>query len=140
MKFSEVIARTVALADAYRDRSPRPAGKGRVRFRPIPLSQLPPGPSPEWNELVGFLRGQPPALLDRMAALMLVGRGDCDPADFEEVFAQLADLRHPSEATATYLAGKVPLGQYLRDGVRELTAAGVDVDESAVSRTPSGVS
>jgi hypothetical protein len=67
----------------------------------------------------------------QLATVMHIGRGDYDPADPLEAYMEVANHGGPIRGLIEYLAGKGPLGTYLRDGVRLLTEAGWDVDDLA---------
>jgi hypothetical protein len=121
MKHSEVIARVIYLANtanAEKHPPPRPPDV-------VPLVNLPEGET----KLEAFLRGQTPDTIYLLAAVMHLGRGDFDSPD--EMLASLQAMRALGEESwpiVEQLVEKLPLPEYLENGIKKLHARGLDVD------------
>lgn len=83
---------------------------------------------PEEAQLRDLLTALPDAELYKLLAVMYLGRGDFGAGGVEPMTRELAG-RFPDRSKAIrHLMAKGPLGEYLSDGLRELQAAGIDID------------
>jgi hypothetical protein len=61
-------------------------------------------------------------------ALMYLGRGDFNALGWEPMTRELAQQFPHRDRVIRHIMAKGPLGAYLSDGLRELAAAGIDLD------------
>jgi hypothetical protein len=61
---------------------------------------------------------------------MYLGRGDYDAeVDFLEQYTAIADCSRQPEMAVQHMLGKLPLAEYLEEGMQRLEQQGIQVDE-----------
>jgi Protein of unknown function (DUF3775) len=133
MKLSEIIRKAItmhrAIPELGRSRGgPKQAARAVPKL--VPASQLPlPGPpSAEMVALTKFLVAQPVAVINAIAVLLYLGRGDfAEDFDFDDCYAQIADTFHTARYAALHIIHK-PFAEYLETGLRRLRQLELDVD------------
>lgn len=76
------------------------------------------------NEITQEIESMNDEQQDALVALFWIGRGDAEPADWEQTKA-LARQQHEG-LVSRYLLGKPMVGEYLTDGLEKMLEYGVD--------------
>lgn len=136
MRFSEAAAEVIRLAEARRNYWDTELPKHYPEYPLIRASdQRPPSP-PEDVELRRLFSRLEPEVIYKLILTMYLGRDDFAPRNLERHYADMKTTFPEARIAASQMAGKVPLGNYLRDGLERLSRAGIDLDH--VSLEPAG--
>lgn len=124
MKLSDVIRQVIALArEANASTPPEPEG-----IAAGDLSSLMRPPTEARKRLKAFILSQPVAVVYTLIMVMYAGRGDFPIENFVEQYQEMRDTFDSPAIATGQMMEKVPLPEYLEEGLRLLHGAGIDVD------------
>jgi hypothetical protein len=124
MKLSEVIEQVIILArEANASVRTAPEGVGADDLRSI----VKPSTEAE-RRLKEFILSQSVAVVYTLTLVMYAGRGDFPIENFLEQYEEMRDTFDSPMRAAGQMMEKVPLPEYLEDGLRMLREANIDVD------------
>lgn len=132
MTFSEAAAEVIRLADARQAYWNRELPKRHADYPIIRAGDRPVQPPPEDQQLRNVLAGLPADVVYKLILTMYLGRDEFGTAGLGERYAEMKRAFPMPEIAASQLAGKVPLGDYVRDGLAKLERAGIDLDHAAL--------
>ena len=138
MKLSEVVAEVITLSTAIRKYWDGELPKRHPNYPVVSPGENDPPPPPEQQQLRNFLANLPEEELYKIALLMVLGRGDFGADDLPEHYDTLRKRFAKPEWLVAQLMGKVPLADYLTDGLAALKKSGIDVDHLAFAAVSSG--
>ena len=90
----------------------------------------------EERRLREFLEAQPPAVVYLLIAIMYLGRGDFEAKDLLDQYGDMSEACGNPKAAARQMVVKLPLPDYLEQGLNKLARAGMDVDKLLPGRKP----
>lgn len=127
MKLSEAAARVIELSTIIKheveaEDVKHPLGRLYDPFR----EKL--QPTQAENDLRDFLFAQPVAYLYTLVLVMYAGRGDFPIEDFMTQYEEMTDLFDKPERAIGQMLEKVPLPDYLTEGLQGLANQGIDID------------
>lgn len=138
MKFSEAAEEVIRLADARRAYWDEELPKRYPDYPLIRTGESRPPPPPQDAELRRLLSRPSDEVVYKLILTMYLGRDDFGATFLEEHYADMKATFPEAHIAASQMAGKVPLGDYLRDGMARLKDAGIDLDslplETAVAQ------
>ncbi len=128
MKLAEVIATVIELSDVVKQevearQAEKPLG---TFYDPLRACR---GPTEAENKLRDFLTSQSVATVYTVVLVMYAGRGDWPITDFLEQYEEMKATFDNVPRAVGQMMEKVPLPDYLREGVRLLVEQGIDVDK-----------
>jgi hypothetical protein len=121
MEFSEIIERVAFLADERKQEC-----QSQPEEAASDLEKWLPKPGKKELELEAFLKTLRAGEVYMLATVMYLGRGDFGTAGLLDYYAATSDTFHAPSRAIGQMVEKVPLGDYLRQGVEKLTQAGID--------------
>jgi hypothetical protein len=130
MPFSDTVKRVIDLANAVRDYWDTELPKRYPTYPLVPAGADDGLPPPEEKELETLLRSLPPADVYKLMSLMYLGREDFNAHGWEPMSRELRQTFPDPDRAIQQMMAKGPLGEYLADGLAQLTAHGTDVDKS----------
>jgi hypothetical protein len=128
VKFSEAATEAIRLADARRAYWDAELPKHHPAYPLIRAGERPAPSPPEDGQLRSLLRSLPPEVTYKLILTMYLGRGDFGTDAIGEEYKDLKKTFPEPRIAASQMSGKVPLGDYLRDGLARLRRAGIDLD------------
>jgi hypothetical protein len=135
MKLSEAAQRVIALARKVRRYYDTELPKWYPDYPVIGPAQEGPPPPKEERELRNFLRSLPAETIYRLLLVMYLGRGDFGTDDLPGRYEALKQTFDMPERAASQMMEKVPLGDYLSDGLLELKRHRIPVDDLPLADT-----
>jgi hypothetical protein len=136
VKFSEAAAEVIRLADARRDYWDRELPKHYPEYPLIRASDPRPPSSPDDVELRRLFTRLDSEIVYKLILTMYLGRDDFAASNLEGHYVDMKSTFPEARVATSQMAGKAPLGDYLRDGLERLSRAGIDLDH--VSLEPAG--
>lgn len=138
MKFSEAAEEVIRLADARRAYWDAELPKRHPDYPIMRAGQRRTPPPPEDGQLRSLLASLPQDVIYKLILTMYLGRGDLGTNYLERHYADMKQTFPEPQLAASQMNGKVPLGDYVRDGLARLKEAGIDLDTASLE--PCGVS
>jgi hypothetical protein len=132
MKFSDAAAEVVRLANARRAFWESELPKHHPDYPLVRPSERRAPPPPEDARLRSLLATLPEEVVYKLILTMYLGRGDFGTTGLDHEYAELKKTFPQARIAASQMGGKVPLGDYLRDGLAKLERAGVDLDADSL--------
>ena len=131
MTFSEAAAEVIRLADARRAYWNTELPKYHPDYPLVRAKDRRPPPPPEDGQLRLLLTTLPADVVYKLILTMYLGRGDFGTPELAEEYAEMKRAFPEPRIAASQMSGKVPLGDYLRDGLVRLGKAGIDLDATS---------
>lgn len=135
MKLSEAAQRVITLARKVRRYYDTELPKWYPDYPVISLAQKGPPPPKEERELRNFLRSLPSETIYRLILVMYLGRGDFGTDDLPGSYEALKQTFDNPEWVASQMMEKVPLAEYLSDGLLELERHRIPMDDLPLEDT-----
>jgi Protein of unknown function (DUF3775) len=135
MKLSEATERVITLARRVREYYDAELPNWYPDYPIIGQAQEGPPPPKEERELRNSLRSLPSETIYRLTLLMYLGRGDFGADDLPSSYEALRQTFGESEWAASQMIEKVPLAEYLSDGLLELKRHRIPVDDLPLEDT-----
>jgi hypothetical protein len=132
VSFTEAVAEIIRLADARRNFWNTELPKHYPAYPVISFGDPHPPSPPEDVELRRMFSGLEPEIIYKLVLTMYLGRGDFGARNLERHYADMKTTFPEARIAASQMAGKVPLGDYLRDGLERLNRAGIDLDHASL--------
>jgi hypothetical protein len=127
-KLSQAVKRTITLARKIRAYYDEKLPKWYSHYPIISPGEEAPPPPPEEAALSQFLSELPAELLNQLALVMYLGRGDFDVEDLAAAYAAMKQTFGEPKWAASVMMEKAPLADYLSDGLMQLQEHGIGVD------------
>lgn len=127
MKLSEIIRRVIDLSTIVKHETEtrqEDEGHGRL-YDPFRVKRE---PSVAETTVRAFLSSQSAAVIYTITLIMYAGRGDFPIDDFMTQYEEMADNFPKPERAIEQMLEKVPLPDYLTEGLDMLAGQSVDVD------------
>ncbi len=130
MKFSEIVPRVIAmareankarLAEGLHDDSPILASGADLTAARLRTSAE--------RRLHEFLEAQPPSVAYLLTAIMYLGRGDFDAKEVVDQYTDMRETFGGQKWAARQMLERLPLPEYLEEGLKKLARARLDVDK-----------
>jgi hypothetical protein len=135
MKLSEAAQRVITLAREVRRYYNTELPKWYPDYPVISTAQKGPPPPKEERELRNLLRSLPSETIYRLTLVMYLGRGDFGTDDLPGNYEALRQTFGKPEGAASQMMEKVPLAEYLSDGLSELERHRIPVDDLPLGDT-----
>ncbi len=129
MTLSNTANEVIRLAERIREYWDVELPKRHPNYPIIDASEDSGPPPPEEAQLRKLLDGLPADTIYELILLMYLGRGDIDTRDLAGDLQQMRDTFPKPAHAISQMVGKVPLGEYLSDGLERLRNDGIDVDD-----------
>jgi hypothetical protein len=128
MALSQTAQEVITLADAIRHYWDTELPKRHPNYPMITPGEDSGPPPPEKKRLRDLLGNQPEEVIYSLVLIMYLGRGDFGAEKLAEQYEEVKKRFAKPEWAVAQMMEKAPLGDYLRDGLAELSKAGIDVD------------
>ena len=128
MPFSDTVHRAIELADATRNYWDAELPKRHPAYPIVHPGEDSGPPPPEEVELESLLRSLSLEDLHKLLALVEIGQMTLKPSEFESRARALLREEPDFDWIIQQLMANVPLAAQLTDGLNELTARGIDID------------
>ena len=128
MKLSKTAAKVITLARQVQNYWDTELPKRHPNYPVISPEEDSGPPPPQQAKLKELLASLPIEEIHKLIFLMYLGRGDFGTNDLATRYAAVKERFRRPESAISQMAGKVPLADYLADGIAELSKIGVDVD------------
>jgi hypothetical protein len=128
MKFSKTAARVITLAGQVQDYWNTELPKRHPNYPIISPEEDSGPPPPQQAKLKELLASLPLEEIQRLIFLMYLGRGDFGTNDLATHYEAVKRRFRKPEQAFSQMTGKVPLADYLADGMSELSKHGFDLD------------
>jgi|HubBroStandDraft_6_1064221.scaffolds.fasta_scaffold18189_4 hypothetical protein len=128
MKFSKTAARVITLAGQVQDYWNTELPKRHPSYPIISPEEDSGPPPPQQAKLKELLASLSIEEIQKLIFLMYLGRGDFGTNDLATHYEAVKKRFRKPEQAISQMTGKVPLADYLADGMAELSKHGLDVD------------
>ncbi|HEX4069673.1 MAG TPA: DUF3775 domain-containing protein [Planctomycetaceae bacterium] len=131
MKLSKTAEKVINLARQVQDYWNTELPKRHPNYPFISPEEESAPPPPEQAKLIKLLASLPKEDIQGLVFLMFLGRGDFGTDDLATHYAAVKERVSKPVLAVSQMVGKVPLADYLEDGIGELKRVGIDVDNLA---------
>jgi hypothetical protein len=130
MKLSETVRAAIALARAANQAR---VGEDTEDDSPLVIwggdTAMMKTRTAEERRLREFLEAQPAAVVYLLIAIMYLGRGDFEAKDLLDQYTDMREMFGNPTSAVRRMFVKLPLPDYLEQGLNKLARAGIDVDK-----------